>query len=678
MKKRIVIKNNKGITLVALVITIIVLLMLASIVVYNGTGTVKYSKYMSLKTEMQLLQSKIDEFYSTRKDEFSSKGIEMTEEQKEIFNASEVYNVLESKEEDIETLKNEFKYYTKDVLLNDLEIEGITNDYYINIEKRIIILTEPIEYNGVNYYMLEQMEDGGYNVSYNKSLGNVTFNVNSSIIDGEKGLIQISDIKCETYVEKWQIRYREKGTDTWNIINEFIGDKYDIYVSKITDYEIEVFHDKDIKSDIITVSVGKPIKPEESELTGINKTNGVIEIAFLKGTGYQVTNSPNEPILKEGMKAVYWDENGKEITEGDSDFDRARWYDYVAQSSGTENGGTSQWANAKVTVDGVDSYFVWIPRYAYRIVYFDTEQNEKVYRNRNAESVNDEDVSGITGYSDARGIVDSEGKQIKNISQDMAISVNEKYFKPHPAFEDDVNFGGWSDKLEGIWVAKYEASKAENNKPKFEPETSSWKRITIGDMYTYSKEYNADLNSHLMKNSEWGAIAYLTESKYGRNGTEVTINNGNLTGNAGDTTSSSPSTTINAYNTEKGMLASSTGNIYGIYDLSGGCYEYVAGYYYKSTSLSYGSTFANADNISDKYSTAYQGTNSLSFYKYGDATYETEKWNGDNNGFVSLSNGFFRRGGYSGDSALAGIFYFNYLEGNSEGAAGFRICLAIL
>ena len=33
--------------------------------------------------------------------------------------------------------------------------------------------------------------------------------------------------------------------------------------------------------------------------------------------------------------------------------------------------------------------------------------------------------------------------------------------------------------------------------------------------------------AHLMKNSEWGAVAYLTQSKYGRNGVEITINNKN-------------------------------------------------------------------------------------------------------------------------------------------------------
>ena len=88
----------------------------------------------------------------------------------------------------------------------------------------------------------------------------------------------------------------------------------------------------------------------------------------------------------------------------------------------------------------------------------------------------------------------------------------------------------------------------------------------------------------MLKNMEWGAIAYLTNSKYGRctnnTCTEVTINNSStyITGNAGDTVSAlSASGVTNAYNTTKGQLASTTGNIYGVYDTSGGAYDYVMG-----------------------------------------------------------------------------------------------------
>ncbi len=685
MKKEKIVNNN-GITLLALVITIIILLILASITVYSGMGTVRFSKYTSFKTEMKLLQAKVDEFYSLKKEEFDSNGIEMTQEQREIFNVSEVSNILLSKQKDLETLEKDFKYYSKDVL-NNLGIEGITGNYFININERIIISSEPFTYDGVNYYMLEQIDDGGYNVSYSKNLGKVTFDASSSIVDGEKGIIKLSNIKSENYVEKWQIRYREKGQQNWIVTNEFFGNSYDIDVDKICDYEIQIFHGNEIESDIVTISVGKPEQPSDSELTEIQKNNGVIEIMFLKGTGYGVTNIPNEPILKDNMKAVYWDETGKEITEGDSDFDKARWYDYVAQTSGTENGGTSQWANAKVTVDGIDSYFVWIPRYAYRIVYFDTEENENLYRNSSSQ---DESTSqGITGYSDARGIVDSSGKRPLNVDTKLAISVNEKYFMPHSAFEGDTSKGGWSENITGMWVAKYESSKNVNQKPVSIPNVGNWKDLTISEMYILAENYNGELNSHLTKNSEWGAVAYLSESKYGRNGTELAINNSSsyITGNSGGSSNATAQSGVTyPYNTQQGGLASTTGNIYGVYDMSGNSWEYVANYYNKSEEEDLYTTNAgalvNEDRTSNEYVTVYDNIELSRGYLPGDATYETSGWNNNyaqfyNSKFPFLSRGGFYKG-YSDDGAeISGLFAFGPSQGYSYNGDTFRMTLIV-
>ena len=83
-----------------------------------------------------------------------------------------------------------------------------------------------------------------------------------------------------------------------------------------------------------------------------------------------------------------------------------------------------------------------------------------------------------------------EGRTKRRVSVQTAISVNDKYFKTHPAFEKNVDYGGWSSKLEGMWVAKYEASQVRGTTtPKFEPGVnSSWKSITIGDVYMEEME----------------------------------------------------------------------------------------------------------------------------------------------------------------------------------------------
>ena len=68
-------------------------------------------------------------------------------------------------------------------------------------------------------------------------------------------------------------------------------------------------------------------------------------------------------------------------------------------------------------------------------------------------------------------------------------------------------------------------------------------------------------------NGEWGAVVYLTESTYGRNGNYVAKSDqGYITGGGAG----------NAYLTYTNQ--SSTGNEYGIYDLNGCSKEFVACY----------------------------------------------------------------------------------------------------
>ena len=107
----------------------------------------------------------------------------------------------------------------------------------------------------------------------------------------------------------------------------------------------------------------------------------------------------------------------------------------------------------------------------------------------------------------------------------------------------------------------------------------------------------SNINSHLIKNSEWGAVAYLSYSKYGQvpmanncgsyanvNGTGFYHDMMTGAGPASSTTENrynydaSTFETAHSYSSDNGKLASTTGNIYGVYDMSGGAWERVAGY----------------------------------------------------------------------------------------------------
>ena len=181
----------------------------------------------------------------------------------------------------------------------------------------------------------------------------------------------------------------------------------------------------------------------------------------------------------------------------------------------------------------------------------------------------------------------------------------------------------------------------------------------------------------MLKNSEWGAMAYLTHSKYGRNGNEATLETSYTTATVGE-------------------LESSTGNIYGIYGINGGAWERTASWDTKSTSgylTSYGNIeldgiiYGKNGAVSSKYATAYEngtGTDSgilaKTVGKTGDAIKEVwcasdRSWFNDYCNFACSTYPFFVRGGRAGDGEAAGVFASSNATGGPSENDSFRAAL---
>ena len=425
----------------------------------------------------------------------------------------------------------------------------------------------------------------------------------------------------------------------------------------------------------ITGPLKKPEETEETETGGTTFTmeNGVIEVKWLAGNTNYAIDTPNVPTIKENlpegttMELVKYEE-GENGEEGD--WVSGTDYNYIA-GTGTEDNNSSRWANARVTIDGVDSYFVWIPRYAYRIVYFADEESKKAYMEDNSKT------DGIVGYSDSRGIVDKNGKRVNGVTSYKSVNVGD-YFMPHPAFTDNLELGGWNENIEGIWVGKYltTTTKATINQPNYNTskiqvkpgKNYKWDN-SINEKYERAKNFSINLNSHMLKNSEWGAVAYLTESKYGRNGIEI-----NRAGASDITGSAEVNNELDTeeYWSDEGSLASTTGNVTGIYDMSNGG-GYVAAYRLEGTNQDKGSLLIEETN--KKFVNIYIRDDSYSYmkdaYKIGDATYETNGWHNDTVlGNTTSTSIFMTRGNYmSNDIEGSGIFSYNYGYGGGFGSS---------
>ena len=309
--------------------------------------------------------------------------------------------------------------------------------------------------------------------------------------------------------------------------------------------------------------------------------------------GYNVSKNVNSPKVTQGMIPVKhngtdWVVCSKEDPEWYSYDNTKKWANIMLSDGKYKEGKVVE--GQIVKEEELGSMYVWIPRYAYRIV------GEK-----NIE------VNFLKGNT-------NQDKNGKEYTEDENVDTKTTAIV-HPAFR----LGG--GKLSGIWVAKFEASGTNKNGQavgngsstssaqqyapdettlvKSLPNKISWRYTSVGESQKRSmdiagaqkEKYGLEYaNSHLIRNSEWGAVAYLCYSQYGNvpkiNGAGSLVSGSHwydmYTGQGPKGTNDegwySRTDDTHNYNTPNGVLASTTGNATGIYDMNGGNWERVAGY----------------------------------------------------------------------------------------------------
>ncbi len=467
--------------------------------------------------------------------------------------------------------------------------------------------------------------------------------------------------------------------------------------------------------------------------------NGVTECDNYDIVPTPVT-TPNAPVLNGDMIPVYYEKTSD--TEGqwkvaDSTNADGSWYNYTNQ----------MWANAvTVTQASRDTYkgaakgtpvldsdintmWVWIPRYSYTIM-------QKYGKGSSCEN---EPTISKPGEIDVK-FVTTETTDKGTAQYTSGSATN---WKTNEAF----NFGG--ENKAGIWVSKFEPTgtlgtactndTCDISTVTVLPSLASIRSQRVSSFFYMARSMqkldnpygfsSTSGNLHMLKNDEWGAVAYLSQSMYGKYGNsdytgankEVYINNSSdyITGNSGGKPwGSSASGITYAYNNltslgegqgQAGPSASTTGTIYGVYDMSGGAYEYVMGVleYDSQTESTYperfdtassgfkglnssGSETGTVDLPDAKYYNTYKSANPTSYtwadvssekacnggVCYGHALSETAEWYSDHASFVHRTNPWFYRGGYYSNSSTAGVFHATSYNGSSYSISSCRLALA--
>lgn len=256
-------KSERGVTLVALVTTIIILLILSTIGVTSGKSAIEYSNFNKLKSQLTVLQTKVNELNQQSKTDI---GQEIGDNQKSILNNEIVSNIIyKDKTEEKNTIEAGFRLLNGNQIKDQLGLDGYKGNYLINVEYRYVVLCEGLEYNGITYYMIDQIEGGLYNVEYhNKNDNKGTFEVNA-IAEGDKYKIVVSNIQYDGYVSNWQVKYKISDVNYWNT-----SDKLEFYIDKPGEYDINVVHGDEISLGIKKLNLNYENEIENQENSGNN------------------------------------------------------------------------------------------------------------------------------------------------------------------------------------------------------------------------------------------------------------------------------------------------------------------------------------------------------------------------------------------------------------------------
>lgn len=415
---------------------------------------------------------------------------------------------------------------------------------------------------------------------------------------------------------------------------------------------------------------------------------GILYVLLYKNVDDEIKIA-NTPVLSEGMVPITYD--GNNWIKADSRNIDNNWYNY-------EEG---KWANVVLVNDyekynnfdigtiiseeDIIAYYVWIPRYKYRVFNINKQNGYEFYKAlENGIDIVFEEGTSTTGNIKCSYYYK---KKLFNNNNEVCIGNNGDYYT-HPAF----TFG--NQELEGIWVGKFETTGSIDD-PTILPLEGALTNLNIYNQFNTAKKFSVYLkgknDSHMMKNIEWGAVAYLTHSKYGKcteGCYEVginTCNNSFFGGNSFMTGSNClKNGDIYDYNDENGMINSTTGNITGIYDMNGGASENVMANVSKNKDR-----YTFNEDFNEEFSVSWYRDNReyLDTYAYnefvltddstsnsrlGDAMGETRGWFDDSSWATNVDTPWIERGGNFDMDKNAGIFAYGGNKGCSIRMNGFR------
>lgn len=154
--------SEKGITLVALLVTVAVMLLIVGISVNTGMESADSTRLKGFYTRLEIVQKRVDDIATTNESYIDSEGNVIYLKQAGTAYAdlaadkkTALQEIVANEGEGIITNVETFRYFTKEEVKSILDLSEIEYNVFIDFNTRTVIAEQGITANGENYHILK-------------------------------------------------------------------------------------------------------------------------------------------------------------------------------------------------------------------------------------------------------------------------------------------------------------------------------------------------------------------------------------------------------------------------------------------------------------------------------------------------------------------------------------------
>lgn len=231
-------KSQRGITLSALIVAIVLILIIANVSIGNGMMTVDDTRLKGFYAQLEIIQRRVDDIAATNESYVKNNGdiVYLKEQGANLtdFQHTSLQNIMQTEKIDNLSTDN-FRYFTTEDLKNILNLLDLEYNVFIDFENRVVVAEEGIKIGNKTYYVLES----------------ATYFVKQNAVDKNRGTIQSLSYKVTQYGDGYKVVVTPS-----NLIGDVNGIGHVKYKKTTTKYwensnNTEMIIEQDVKYNLI-------------------------------------------------------------------------------------------------------------------------------------------------------------------------------------------------------------------------------------------------------------------------------------------------------------------------------------------------------------------------------------------------------------------------------------------